>query len=91
MNFSTCLYTITVHIPFGPYALLVFSSIFLLSGTSSYAGPAGAVGPTLACPSFIGEYTALLRIHKYVIKVPMNIPKTKDRKELIITLIITVA
>ena len=48
------------------------------------------MGPTLACPSVVGEYTAFLRIHKYITRSPMNIPMTTEREELMTTLITTV-
>ncbi len=48
------------------------------------------MGPTLACPSAVREYTAFLREHKYVNKTPMNIPMITDREELMTTLIATV-
>ncbi len=84
---SSFLNLFTVNSPIGPYALLVINSIFSLRDNSSYTGPAGAVSSMLTCPAVVGEYTSFLRIHKCVIKVPMSIPKTTDRKELMTTMI----
>ncbi len=67
----------------------MLSSIFSLSDTSSYVGPAGTVGPMLACPSAVGEYTAFLRIHKYVTKVSATNPMTTATMKVMTTLIAT--
>ena len=47
------------------------------------------MGPTLACPSAVGEYTAFLRIHKYVTRTPMDIPMVRVTMKVMTTLIAT--
>ena len=54
----------------------MFSSISSLGDTSSYTGPAGGVGPTLACPSVSGEYTTFLREQMCITRSPVRNPTT---------------
>ncbi len=49
------------------------------------------MGPTLACSLAAGEYTAFLRMNKYMIKSPINNPMIVNAIAVITTLMETAA